>query len=191
MNLPAPALIQAAIDVQGVLTAAGIRSCVIGGLAVQRWGEPRATQDVDLSVLAPVGDERRPLDLLLGSFVARRPDALAFAMNNRVLLIQAKNQVAVDVGLAGSAFEVEVMERSSPWVYGDVAIVTCSAEDLVICKLVAGRPRDVSDIEGIVRRQGRRLDVERIRRYGALFADVKEEPELLRPFEEVWAQVKE
>ena len=178
------------MDVQRVLTAGDIPSCVIGGLAVQRWGEPRATQDVDLSVLAPVGDERRPLDLLLGSFAARRPDALAFAVANRVLLIQAKNQVAVDVGLAGSAFEVEVLARSSPWVYSDAAIVTCSAEDLVIYKLVAGRARDVADVEGIVRRQGRRLDAERIRRYGALFAELKEEPDLLRPFEEAWAQLK-
>lgn len=186
-----PALIEAAMDVQRVLTGAGIPSCVIGGLAVQRWGEPRATQDVDVSVLAPVGEERRPLELLLGLFVARRPDALAFALTNRVLLIEAKNQVAVDVGLAGSAFEVEVMERSSPWVYRDAAIVTCSAEDLVIYKLVAGRPRDVADIEGIVRRQRARLDAERIRRYGALFAEVKEEPELLRPFEEAWAKVAE
>ena len=191
MSVPVPALIQAAIDVQSVLTAAGFRSCVIGGLAVQRWGEPRATQDVDLSVLAPVGDERRPLDLLLKSFAARRPDAFAFAIANRVLLIQAKNLVAVDVGLAGSAFEVEVMERSSPWVYGGATMVTCSAEDLVIYKLVAGRARDVADIESIVRRQRTGLDVERIRRYGALFAELKEEPELLRPFEATWAQVTE
>lgn len=188
MTVQAPALIQAAIDVQGVLTAAGIRSCVIGGLAVQRWGEPRATQDVDFSVFAPVGDERRPVDLLLGVFAARRADALAFAISNRVLLIQAKNQVPVDVGLAGSEFELEAMERSSEWAYGDAAIVTCSAEDLVIYKLVAGRARDVADIEGIVRRQRANLDVERIRRYGALFAELKEEPELLRQFEVVWAQ---
>ena len=185
--VPAPALIQAAIDVQGVLTAAGIRSSVIGGLAVQRWGEPRATQDVDFSVLAPVGDEHRPLELLLGSFAARRPDAMAFAITNRVLLIQV-NQVAVDVGLAGSAFEIEALHRSSPWGYGGAAIVTCSSEDLVIYKLVAGRARDVADIEGIVRRQRAGLDAERIRRYGVLFAELKEEPELLRPFEEAWAQ---
>jgi hypothetical protein len=169
-----------------VLTAAGIQSCVIGGLAVQRWGEPRTTQDVDFSILAPVGDERRPVELLLRAFTARRPDALEFAIVNRVLLIEAKNGVAVDVGLAGSAFEVEVLERSSSWAYGDAVMETCSAEDLVIYKLVAGRPRDVADIEGIVRRQGTRLDVERIRRYGALFAEVKEEPDLLRPFEQAW-----
>jgi hypothetical protein len=54
-----PHLIQAAVEVLSVLSAAAIRSCVIGGLAVLRWGEPRATQDVDLSVLAPPGEETR------------------------------------------------------------------------------------------------------------------------------------
>jgi hypothetical protein len=150
---------------------------------VLRWGEPRTTQDVDLSVLAPVGEERRPLDLLLGSFAPRRPDALAFAITNRVLLIQTASEVAVDVALAGSGFEVEVIERSSPWTNGGMTIVTCSAEDLVIYKLIAGRARDVADIEGIVRRQQASLDAARIREYGELFAELKEEPDLLRPFE--------
>ena len=186
-----PALIEAALEVQAVLAAAGIRSCVIGGLAVQRWGEPRATQDVDFSVLAPVGDERRPLDLLLRTFTPRRSDALAFATANRVLLIQATNQVAVDVGLAGSEFELEVLERSSHWEYRGTSLVTCSAEDLVLYKLVAGRTRDVADIEGIVRRQGVGLDVDRIRRFGVQFGELKEEPELLRPFEQALARARE
>lgn len=183
-----PALIEAALEVQGELTTAGIRSCVIGGLAVQRWGEPRATQDVDFSMLAPVGEERASLDRLLQSFKPRRNDAFEFAIANRVLLIQATNQVAVDLGLAGSGFEVEVLERASPWVYRGTSIVTCSAEDLVIYKLVAGRARDVADIEGIVRRQRADLDVGRIRRFGALFAELKEEPELLGPFEQALAR---
>lgn len=173
------------MEVQSALSAGGIRSCIIGGLAVQRWGEPRATQDVDFSVLAPVGEEQRPLDILLPAFAARRTDARAFAVANRVLLIWATNKVAVDIGLAGSAFEVDVLDRSSAWDFAHGAVVvTCSAEDLVLYKLIAGRSRDVADIEGIVRRQGANLDVERIRRYGVLFAELKEEPELLHPFEQ-------
>lgn len=187
-----PALIEAAVEVQSVLSAGGIRSCVIGGLAVQRWGEPRATQDVDFSVLAPIGEEQDPLDVLLNAFASRRADARAFAIANRVLLIEATNKVAVDVGLAGSPFEVEILDRSSAWdVALGISIVTCSAEDLVIYKLVAGRARDVADIEGIVRRHGAGLDVDRIRRYGALFAELKEEPDLLRAFEQSLQRVRE
>ena len=39
-------------------------------------------------------------------------------------------------------------------------------------------------MEGIVRRQGRRLDVDRVRRWGREFAELKEDPDLLRPFED-------
>ncbi|MDP2320178.1 MAG: hypothetical protein Q8O42_12675 [Acidobacteriota bacterium] len=131
------------------------------------------------------------MSLLLGSFTPRRRDALAFAIANRVLLIQATNRVAVDVGLAGSDFEVEVLERSSPWAYRGTTLMTCSAEDLVLYKLVAGRARDVADVEGIVRRQRANLDLERIRRYGALVAELKEESDLLRSFEQVLARARE
>ena len=31
--------------------------CFIGGLALQRWGEPRVTQDIDLTVFAGLGNE--------------------------------------------------------------------------------------------------------------------------------------
>lgn len=110
---------------------------------------------------------------------------------NRVLLIQATNQVAVNLGLAGSEFAAEGPERSSHWVHRGTSLVTCSAADLVPYKLVAGRARDVADIEGIVRRQDAGLDVERVRRYGWLFAELKEEPDLLRPFEQSLARARE
>lgn len=187
-----PPLVEAAVEVQAALSAAGIRSCVIGGLAVQRWGEPRATRDVDFSVPAPLGEEARPIDLLLDAFAPRRADARSFALTHRVLLIYSTNQVAVDVGLAATPFEAEVLDRGSAWAATeDRSIVTCSAEDLVLYKLVAGRPGDVADIEGIVRRQGRKLDVDRIRRYGALFADLKEDPDLSRPFEVSLARARD
>jgi hypothetical protein len=49
---------------------------------------------------------------------------------------------------------------------------------------VAARPRDLADIETIVVRQLSRLDVDRVRRWLKVFADLKEDPELGRPFEE-------
>ena len=91
----------------------------------------------------------------------------------------------VDVALAAFPFEVEALETASSWeIIPGVALRTCSAQHLVIYKLVAGRPQDLVDVAGIVRRQGRRLDVHRIRRWGREFAELKEDPDLLRPFED-------
>jgi hypothetical protein len=55
---PAPAgLFAAAGEVQEKLTRAGFRFCFIGGVALQRWGEPRYTRDIDLTLLCPFGEE--------------------------------------------------------------------------------------------------------------------------------------
>jgi hypothetical protein len=39
-----------------------------------------------------------------------------------------------------------------------VNVATCSAEDLIIYKLIARRPRDLGDVESVVARQWGRLD---------------------------------
>ena len=44
------ALLQSVRILQVRLTEVGIRSVVIGGVAVAVWGEPRVTRDVDLKV---------------------------------------------------------------------------------------------------------------------------------------------
>lgn len=181
---PLPRLVGAAAAVLKTFRTARIPACLIGGMVISRWGQPRATTDADFSVLAPYGEEARVLDVLLAEFQGRRPDARAFALENRVLLIQTADGVQVDVALAALPFEREAIERATDWRLGrDVVLRTCSAEDLVIYKLVAARPQDLIDIEGIVRRQGARLDLERIRRWGRTFGELKEDPDLLQPFE--------
>ena len=182
---PVPELADAAREVLAALDAAGIRACVVGALAVHRWGQPRATSDADFSALAPYGDEGPVLDILLQHFAARNPDAKEFALAHRVLLLKTHGGVDIDVALAAFPFEIEALELASSWdIVPGVSLRTCPAEHLVVYKLVAGRTHDLSDIEGIVRRQGSRLDVDRIRRWGWEFAELKEDPDLLRPFEE-------
>ena len=179
-----PALASAARDVLATLEAADVPACLIGGLVITRWGQPRATTDADFSVLAPYGEEDRVVDLLLAHYRPRRSDARSFAMRYRVLLLESADRVGLDVSLAALPFEVEAIERATPWeITPEVAVRTCSAEDLVVYKLVAGRPQDLVDMEGIVRRQGSRLDAERVRRWARAFAELKEEPELLAHFE--------
>jgi hypothetical protein len=175
----------AAAEAFAALTEIGRRGCLIGGLALQRWGQPRFTQDADLTVLTPFGSEAAVVDALLEHFPARIPTARQHALDRRVLLLTASNGVPLDISLAALPFEEEVMDRASRWrQVGNVWLKTCSAEDLVIYKLVAARPQDLVDVTRVVQRQGRRLDAARIRYWGAQFADLKEDPDLLRPFED-------
>jgi len=178
-------LVDAANELIQFLDSVGFKSCLIGGLVVERWGESRLTRDVDATVLAEYGAEAGVVDAVLGRFAARRPDAREFALAYRVLLVRASNDVNLDLSLAAFEFEREVVERATPYEFKPgVRLATCSAEDLIVYKSVAGRPRDIDDIGMVVRRQGRRLDVDRVRRWLRFFAELKEDPDLGRPFED-------
>ncbi len=50
-------LIRVAADLQRFCEARDWRFCFIGGLALQRWGEPRETIDVDVTLLTGFGGE--------------------------------------------------------------------------------------------------------------------------------------
>jgi hypothetical protein len=141
-------VLEAAEDVQSFGLKQGWRFCIIGGVALQRWGEPRLTQDADLTLLTGFGNEESFADLLLANFVGRRPDALAFALRNRVLLLQTAKGVAVDIAFGAVPFEERSIGRASPWQWAaDHVPTTCSAEDLVIHKAFAGRDRDWGDVK--------------------------------------------
>lgn len=147
--------------------------CFIGGLAVLRWGEPRVTQDIDLTIMAAFGDESPVVDGLLGHFPARIDNAREFALRNRVALLKAANGVPIDVALGALDFEQRAVERASWWDVGETRLLTCSAEDLVVHKAFAGRDRDWLDVEGIVVRQGEALDRGLVLRELAPLAELK------------------
>ncbi|MCU0784694.1 MAG: hypothetical protein MUF81_11755, partial [Verrucomicrobia bacterium] len=79
-----PRVLEAAGEVQTWCEHRRWRFCFIGGVAVQRWGEPRLTQDVDLTLLTGFGREEDFVDELLTAFTARRADARDFALSRRV-----------------------------------------------------------------------------------------------------------
>jgi hypothetical protein len=92
-------VIQAAAELQSICQSQGWQFCFIGGLALQRWSEPRETVDVDLSLFAGFGDERQFCDVLLNHFAARISDAATFARERRVLLLRSSKGVGLDVAL--------------------------------------------------------------------------------------------
>lgn len=107
-------LFAAAKEVFEWLEAHNVRACLIGALAVQRWGAPRLTEDVDLTVVAEIGEEERIVDICLEKFRARRSDARAFALQYRVIVLYASNDVPVDIALGATSFEVECVDRATP-----------------------------------------------------------------------------
>lgn len=152
-------LLAAAEEVQTFCRAQGWRFCFIGGLAVQRWGEPRLTQDADLTIITGFGNEEPFIEALLEHFQGRIAEARDFALRNRVVLARAAAGAPLDISLGAMPFEEHAVSRASDFAIGpSVVISTCSAEDLIVFKAFAGREKDWLDIEGIATRQASRLD---------------------------------
>ncbi len=64
-------ILQAAVSLGQQLEIFRIPYCVIGGVAVQRWGEPRQTVDVDATLLIGFGCEESAIEHLLSQFNSR------------------------------------------------------------------------------------------------------------------------
>ena len=164
MNAPA-GLIGAAWEVQQQLSRGGFRFCIIGGLALLRWGEPRYTQDIDLSLLCPYGEELATATRLAQLFQPRFAGAIEFATESRVFLARTAEGTPIDIALGAVDFELRCIERASAFDFGsDIRLVTCSAEDLIVMKVFANRERDWPDVEAVVAHRGATLDWELIER---------------------------
>jgi hypothetical protein len=121
-------LLEAALGLQDLLDSWNWRFCVIGGIAVLRWGEARFTRDVDLTLLTGYGHEDYFILPLPGAgYQCRLSDTAEFARRGRVLLVTAPNGVSVDIALAALPFEAQ-------------AIRTCSAVAANIRARVTPRP---------------------------------------------------
>jgi hypothetical protein len=173
-------LIRVAADVQGFCESRRWRFCFIGGLALQRWGEPRETIDVDLTLLTGFCGEDPYIEALLDRYEGRVENAADFARTNRVLLLRSASGVGIDVALGGLPFEESVIARASRFAFpGHASLLTCSAEDLIVLKAFAARGRDWVDIEGIIVRQAGVLDWRYIDGQLGPLAALKEEPDIL------------
>lgn len=179
---------EAAWQLHGFLSARGIPYAIIGGVAVQRWGQPRLTRDVDMTVLLPPGREEPALREIANAFPPRIENGVAFALEHRVLPVEVPGGSEADISLGLPGYEEEVIARAVAYDLGEGRQVRlCSAEDLIIHKALAGRPQDVLDIEGVVARQGKALDLPYVRRWLDELARVADDPEVAARFERVWA----
>ena len=177
-------VIQAAAELQALCESHGWGYCFIGGLALQRWGEPRTTKDADLTLLTGFGREEHFVKPLLARFEARVAAPLEFALQYRVVLLRSSRGVGLDVALGALPFEEDCVRRSSVFVYPpQVPLRTCSAEDLVVMKAFAGRGQDWVDVERIIVRQTGKLEWAYIRRQLAPLAELKESPQTLTELE--------
>ena len=105
------------------------------------------------------------VDSLRGEgFALRVADADEFVEKTRVLpLVHEPTRMLCDVVLAGPGIEELFFDRARQRDVGGVRVPVVSADDLVAMKILAGRPKDLDDVQAIVRVQGSAVDLRRAR----------------------------
>ena len=134
---------------------------IIGGQAVLLYGEPRLTRVIDITLGVDIDElERvqRSLELLPLSSLTK--DIVSFVNSTHVLpLLHSESGIRVDLIFSYSPYEQEALRRVNRKSLRGHEVPFASLEDVVIHKIVAGRPRDIEDVRGIILRNPARDDV--------------------------------
>jgi hypothetical protein len=134
------------------LETEGLTYAVIGALARNAWARPRASTDVDFAVALGAGGATRLRDALESrgfTFVREHTVEPADDLPD-LLFLRAPDGVRVDFLVAKTEFEEAALSRAHEARVGDRLCRVVSPEDLVVYKVVAGRTRDLADVEEVV-----------------------------------------
>ena len=172
----------------GVLDHLEVRWYVFGAQAVLYWGRPRFTQDIDVTVqLGSVESSRLVDELKKAGFALRVEGTAAFIQQTRVVPLEfGSSGWALDVVLGGPGLEEEFQRRAVPVeVAPGVTVPIISAEDLIVTKVLAGRPKDLEDIRGILVAQSERLDTGAVRHLLVMLESALGVSDLVRVFDDL------
>jgi Nucleotidyl transferase of unknown function (DUF2204) len=159
---------------------------VFGAQAVIAYGVPRLSADVDITLrLSPDEPERFAREMAAAGFSLRVSDQ-DFVRRTRVMpFAHVATAMPVDVVLAGSGLEDEFITRARDTDVGGTMVPLIAPDDLVIAKILAGRPKDIEDARHLWRVLGPRLDDGRIRRVLALLEEALGQSDLVSSFEDI------
>jgi len=155
------------------LNRAGIPYMIMGGLAVLRYGNPRMTSDIDVTI----GVNTNELDniwtvMKKGGFLSRIENLDEFVQKTMILpLIEPINKIPIDMIFSFSSFERDAIERGVNQEIGKQSIRFICPEDLIIQKIIAGRGRDLDDVQSILNIQ-RKLDLQSIEKHLVEFGNL-------------------
>lgn len=125
---------------------------VIGGQAVLLYGEPRLTRDVDITVGIGIDELDRLEEAASHAGLVPIPsDPSAFARSTMVYpCSDSASGIRVDFIMSFLEYERGAISRSKTVRLGRTNVNFASPEDLIVHKMVAGRPRDLEDVHSIL-----------------------------------------
>jgi hypothetical protein len=162
---------------------------LFGAQAATVWGSPRLSADVDVTAtIAPAATDafirsmgNHAFDLLI--------DDPEFVARTRVLpFVHRRTRMLLDIVLAGPGLEEEFLRRAISVDIRGTSIPVISPEDLIITKVLAGRPKDIEDILGVIQERRTSLDETRLLSVLRVLEQALGQSDLLPVFEKAWSE---
>ncbi|KXB09587.1 hypothetical protein AKJ46_00120 [candidate division MSBL1 archaeon SCGC-AAA833K04] len=142
------------------LKKAQVPYALTGGIAVNFYGFPRATHDVDVIVSLPKEKIHQPTSTLKEKNFEIIESEIEFVVEKGDRFTAQLNAYRVDFWLAKTGDQENVLERSQTQKILELQTKIITPEDLIVSKLRSGRGRDHEDMLGILIRQKEKLQEE-------------------------------
>ena len=166
-----PAVTEALLGIAAAMREAGARWYLFGAQAAILWGSPRLSADVDVTVEVPRETAGSLVDAMRRHGFELVFSDTEFVERTRVLpFVQRTTKMPVDVVLAGPGLEEEFLNRAIGVALRGESIPVIAPDDLIVTKILAGRPKDLEDVRAVI--LARRRHVVAIRLDAALLGDV-------------------
>jgi len=172
-------------DLVRAFDALGIPWYLFGAQAAIVYGVARLTADVDVTIREPDIAAGEWLAALETHGFARRFADPAFVERTRVVpVVHVPSGLPVDIVIAGPGLEEEFLRRAVVQTIDGVAVPVVEIADLVILKVLAGRPKDFEDVVTLCRIHGDDIDAVRVRTVLAMLESALGQNDLLATFEQ-------
>jgi len=159
----------------GFLRETEVPYLVVGGLAVIALGEPRTTGDADVVAFIRPKEAEKVIRWAARSGFEVDLDRELECLKETGTFSLRIPPFHLDVILASLPFEEEALHRSRPQRLFGLTIPFPTPEDLILFKILAGREKDLLDAQGVIRRHGKKLDVEYIEKTLRSLCDLAED----------------
>lgn len=155
-----------------------------GAQAVVTYGVPRLGADVDVTLALTLdAPERFAADMGSAGFRLRVDDP-DFVRRTRVMpFVYEATGMPLDVVLAGSGLEDEFLDRARVTDIGGTPVPVIDLGDLIVAKVLAGRPKDYEDASALWRLHGKELNADRIRTTLRLLEEALTQSDLVPAFD--------
>jgi len=139
-------------NIAGEFSSQNIPYMIIGGQAVLLYGEPRLTKDIDVTLgMGAEGLEKVMRSVENLRFKILVPDPEDFVKETMVLpTLHEKSGIRVDFIFSHSTYEQQAIQNANKVRLGSTDVFFASLEDVIIHKIIAGRPRDMEDIRSVI-----------------------------------------